>query len=236
MKKDVIVVVKQIDITYSNEDHIHDYIKLLRKVQHPCIIHFLGYSLSANILSILMEYMPMLSLYDSLHIRKQSYSMKDKLKMLIDTAKGVGFLHSFNPSIVHGDLKSRNLLLTNNHNVKLSGFGLNNHVSYVDSFSIPWAAPEVLEYNLRSCKSDVYSFGMILWEILNERIPFDDYYSIDSIVKDIIRGKRPTLDTVTNSQHSDLIKQCWLDVYDRTITFDDITLKIQSWIDNKEYD
>ena len=44
-------------------------------------------------------------------------------RMALDTAKGVHYLHCFNPPILHRDLKSLNLLLDDCFRVKLADFG-----------------------------------------------------------------------------------------------------------------
>ena len=100
--------------------------------------------------------------------------------MTLDIAKGMNYLHSFKPPILHRDLKSLNLLLleqvskpTDKVSVKISDFGLSREMLGVDSKmtgqtgTFHWMAPEVLEGNSEyTYKADVYSFAIVLWEIL----------------------------------------------------------------------
>jgi serine/threonine protein kinase len=71
--------------------------------------------------------------------------------------------------IVHRDLASRNLLVTQDINVKVSDFGLSRDNMYsADSTSplpIRWSAPEVLLQQPATHKSDVFSFGILMWEV-----------------------------------------------------------------------
>ena len=71
----------------------------------------------------------------------------------------------------HCDLKSSNVLIDENWNVKLCDFGLSRIKSKFDKkkknegrVGTPhWMAPEILRGEKYDYYSDVYSFGMILW-------------------------------------------------------------------------
>jgi serine/threonine protein kinase len=49
--------------------------------------------------------------------------------MATQAVQGVNFLHGSSPQIIHGDLKSHNILLDDKWNVKISDFGLTQYVS-----------------------------------------------------------------------------------------------------------
>ena len=82
--------------------------------------------------------------------------------------------------IYHGDLATRNILLTDQLVAKVSDFGLsqrlyqsipsNNSVSgdvRCVKLPIKWLALEVLMHGQATTKSDVWSYGVLVWEILN---------------------------------------------------------------------
>ena len=82
-------------------------------------------------------------------------------------------------NIYHGDLATRNVLLTDSMDVKISDFGLSKRL-YSDlkephsltpmSLPLPmkWMAPEILmHHQFVPLKSDVWSFGVTTWEIFS---------------------------------------------------------------------
>ena len=56
-------------------------------------------------------------------------NFKLKMKFAIDAAKGLIYLHNSNPVILHRDLKSDNLLVTQDWVVKVADFGLTRFIS-----------------------------------------------------------------------------------------------------------
>lgn len=58
---------------------------------------------------IVMEYMPMGSLYKILHDQTIKLSLDIIRKMMVDAAKGMNYLHKLVPVIIHRDLKSHNV-------------------------------------------------------------------------------------------------------------------------------
>ena len=119
-----------------------------------------------------------------------------RLKIAFELARGVQYLHSFNPPIVHRDLKSPNIFLSSplilfpiTENtlreplVKVGDFGwsvkllgvstlIGGENAKTEHVNPTWAAPEVLHGEEFTEKIDIYAIGIILWEILVRRHPF----------------------------------------------------------------
>ncbi|GMN37086.1 hypothetical protein TIFTF001_006524 [Ficus carica] len=112
-------------------------------------------------------------------------SWEDRLRMAIDTAQGLEYLHNgCKPPIVHRDVKSTNILLNEKLQAKLSDFGLSkifpneghSHFSTSSASTLGistsvvgtpgYLDPEYYETNWLNEKSDVYSFGVVLLEII----------------------------------------------------------------------
>ena len=95
--------------------------------------------------------------------------------MALETARGVHYLHSFKPPILHRDLKSLNLLLDECFRIKLADFGWTRVMAESMTGKIgtyQWMAPEVINNEKYTEKADVYSFGIILWEIASREPPY----------------------------------------------------------------
>ena len=82
------------------------------------------------------------------------------------------FIDSLISSLIYfygRDLAARNVLLSENHVLKISDFGLSRHGVYVNTrnrmLPLRWLAPESITDHLYSSKSDVWAFGVVLWEI-----------------------------------------------------------------------
>ncbi|CAD6251393.1 unnamed protein product [Miscanthus lutarioriparius] len=153
-------------------------VRIMSRLRHPNVVLFLGYVTQPPNLSILTEYLPRGSLYRLLHRPNSQIDEVRRLKMALDVAKGMNYLHSSHPTIVHRDLKSPNLLVDKNWVVKVSDFGMSRlkHHTFLSSKSTAgtpeWMAPEVLRNEPSNEKCDVYSFGVILWELATMRVPW----------------------------------------------------------------
>ncbi|KAG8973426.1 hypothetical protein FRC05_008817 [Tulasnella sp. 425] len=103
-----------------------------------------------------------------------------------DVAKGLNYLHQ--RGIVHGDIKGSNLLVSSSTPVEgvVADFGLAKLVdthtasSLQGAGSLRWQSPEILYGASRSFKSDVYAFGMTVYEIISDKVPFEDtpFYAV----------------------------------------------------------
>ncbi|OIW17521.1 hypothetical protein TanjilG_22633 [Lupinus angustifolius] len=153
-------------------------VRIMLRLRHPNIVHFIGAVTRPPNLSIITEFLPRGSLYHILHRPHCQIDEKQRIKMALDVARGMNCLHSSTPTIVHRDLKSPNLLVDENWNVKVCDFGLSRlkHNTFLSSKSTAgtpeWMAPEVLRNEPSNEKCDVYSFGVILWELATLKMPW----------------------------------------------------------------
>uniref|UniRef100_A0A2N9I8K0 non-specific serine/threonine protein kinase n=1 Tax=Fagus sylvatica TaxID=28930 RepID=A0A2N9I8K0_FAGSY len=93
-------------------------VRIMRRLRHPNVVLFMGAVMHPPNLSIVTEFLPRGSLYRILHCHPCQIDEKHRIKMALDVARGMNCLHASTPTIVHRDLKSPNLLVGNNWNVK----------------------------------------------------------------------------------------------------------------------
>mmetsp|Transcript_30603 Transcript_30603/g.57982 ORF Transcript_30603/g.57982 Transcript_30603/m.57982 type:complete len:851 (+) Transcript_30603:93-2645(+) len=99
--------------------------RYLSKLRHPCITTVMGAVLAKKHDPMLvMEYMDHGSLHDLLHNETLFLEGDLVLPILRDIAQGLRFLHAANPQVIHGDLKSANVLVDSKFRAKVADFGL----------------------------------------------------------------------------------------------------------------
>ncbi|KAF5195260.1 serine/threonine-protein kinase CTR1-like, partial [Thalictrum thalictroides] len=117
------VAVKVLTIKEFNDNHMKEFLRevsIMKRVRHPNVVLFMGAVTKRPNLSIVTEYLPRGSLYRLIN-RAAAGEILDKrrrLRMALDVAKGINYLHCLSPPIVHWDLKSPNLLVDKNWTVK----------------------------------------------------------------------------------------------------------------------
>jgi serine/threonine protein kinase len=145
---------------------------------------------------LVMEYMSHGSLYDVLQDDTITLKPEQILAILQDVAQGLLFLHSAAPLVVHGDLKSHNVLIDTNFCAKVADFGLSAK-KQIGAVGTPyWMAPELLKGETTNiAASDVYAFGIVISEIFSGHPPYEGecYDEVMRQVCDPLIKKRPPL-------------------------------------------
>merc|ERR1712137_219187 len=107
---------------------------------------------------------------------------KARTQIIFDLCKAVHYLHSQRPKIVHKDLKSENVLLDLNCNVKLCDFAdaeeIDTHTKCYTATTWLWGPPELVLNFVTGTKIkmnekvDIWAIGCIILEILGHKTPF----------------------------------------------------------------
>lgn len=115
-----------------------------------------------------------------------------QLKLMLDIARGLEYLHKRTPSIIHRDCKSSNILITARGSAKIADFGLakvkQSTRSMVRSLvgTVNWQAPELWNAHPKyNHKVDVFSCAMVFWEMLqwhqsSKKFPWEVYISLSA--------------------------------------------------------
>ncbi|CAE6459511.1 unnamed protein product, partial [Rhizoctonia solani] len=147
----------------------------------------------------------------------------DRYQLCIQVASGLAYMHACN--MVHGDLKSFNVLISSDGIAKLSDFGLSTMYEASIAFSetsitvgtTRWAAPELLdeESPKASKSSDVYALGMTMLEIFTGAVPYPQCqrdFSVMRMVQQKILPTRPEGRIHTGQRGNkiwELLMSCW---------------------------
>jgi len=154
-----------------------------------------------------------------------------RLKWAKDIALGMNYLHKEN--IIHRDLKSNNLLVDSNGNVKITDFGFarvkNTTKTMTKCGTVNWIAPEIALGRNYTEKSDVYSYAITLYEILTRRVPFQNLPTND-ILERVMEGKRPDIDK-TPIKYVKLVQECWKQNFDHRPSFEEVLNELEKWTD-----
>jgi len=179
-------------------------------LKHENIVEFIG--ASAAPMAIVTEWVGRGSLYDIIH--KAPELIRDdwprRIDLMLGVARGMAYLHS--QDIMHRDLKSGNVLVTQNWVVKIADFGLSRAVALSMTRRIGttrFCAAEVLDGQRYTTKADVYSYGILCWELCAFAIPFPNEnfsYRVETLV---IAGQRPKIPSDTPESVQKLIEMCW---------------------------
>ncbi|XP_052152954.1 wall-associated receptor kinase 2-like [Oryza glaberrima] len=174
-----------------------DELLILSRVNHENIVKLLGCSLQFDVPILVYEFVPNKTLYNLIHIQTDQSirTMGIRLKVAAESAKALAYLHSSldHPMILHGDVKSTNILLTNNFIAKVSDFGCSKIRTADENYDVVkgtmgYLDPEYLQKFKLTDKSDVYSFGVVLLELLTRRMPLSvEKVSLASIFQEAMR-------------------------------------------------
>ncbi|KAH7441785.1 hypothetical protein KP509_03G054200 [Ceratopteris richardii] len=221
------------DYTMELLEDFRKEVLIMKRLRHPNVLLFMGAVPSPQHLSIVTEFLPRGSLFKLLHRGSPGLDWRRRVRMALDIARGMNYLHHLNPPIVHRDLKSSNLLVDKNWTVKVADFGLSRlkHETYLRTVSgrgtPQWMAPEVLRNEPSNEKSDVFSFGVILWELATEEIPWTNLNPMQVVGAVGFMNQRLTVPEGLNSDWGRLVKDCWQSDPSSRPTFQEITERLK---------
>ncbi|KAK4548092.1 hypothetical protein LTR36_010812 [Oleoguttula mirabilis] len=172
-------------------------ISLLRDLQHPNIVRYLGSNSDETHLNIFLEYVAggsvatMLVNYGSLPEGLIANFVRQILQ-------GLNYLHM--KDIIHRDIKGANILVDNMGTVKISDFGISKRVEATTIMhtqtplkrggprvslqgSVFWMAPEVVRQTAYTKKADIWSLGCLIVEMFTGSHPHPNCTQLQAIFK-----------------------------------------------------
>jgi len=189
---------------------------LASSLHHPNIVRFIGVSLDPTRIGILLEFCEKGDLEGVILREKESFVREKKIRVLIDIARGIMYLHSKN--VIHRDIKPKNVFLRSDDSVVIGDFGVSRFLGQGDVNKTKtmrigthgFMAPEVFTSSKYDEKCDVYSFGCVAYCVLELKI---NPFPLDSLgfEKSPIPNKKPKFSPQIAKEEKgmvDLINKC----------------------------
>jgi hypothetical protein len=219
---------------------------IMAGLRHPNCIQYLGATLNPP--ALIMEYCSKRSVDTLLAGASTDPKLAKQLdwvhlmSMACDAAKGMLYLHTRSPPIVHRDLKSPNLLVDGLWHVKVSDFNLSRALennAVVSSLQITnprWLAPEVLKGGQAGTAADVYSFSIVMWELLTWKLPWGNDTNPFSIINSVGGGARLPIPAQSElpagplrcfDAYVELMQHCWHPDPEARPTMDEVAQRLR---------
>ncbi|CAN6721023.1 unnamed protein product [Malus baccata var. baccata] len=175
-----------VKILKPSEDVLKEFvleIDIITTLNHKNIISLLGFCFEDNNLLLVYDFLSRGSLEENLHGTKKdplACGWNERYKVAVGVAEALDYLHTGSAqSVIHRDVKSSNILLSDDFEPQLSDFGLakwvatsSSHITCSDvAGTFGYLAPDYFMYGKVNDKIDVYAFGVVLLELLSGRKP-----------------------------------------------------------------
>lgn len=189
--------------------------KILEKLNHPNIIKFIEVFRSSkptSTLNIVMDFAKGGDLQrkiKSQRAKKQYFHESHILDWFTQICLAIKHIHD--KKILHRDLKSQNIFLSDNGLIKLGDFGIAKCLNFTMEKACTivgtpyYLSPEIVQNQPYSFKSDIWSLGVLLFEMMALKMPFDAN-SLPMLSLKIIRGNYSSMPSVFSEDIKNLVK------------------------------
>jgi len=185
----------------------------MSKIQHPNIVKFIGACTTPPNFCFVAAYSHKGNLFELIKRNADIIDQSTVINIALGIATGIKYLYDLNPTVLHRDLKSANIMLDENLNAQIWPYGftiissrVNESLNYVGT--VQWVAPEIIEGSQFNEKAEVYSFAIILWELITKSAPYPGVQPKD-LAAQIIDGLRPEIPENCDPVIRELLVKCW---------------------------
>ncbi|OCT91474.1 LIM domain kinase 1-like isoform X2 [Xenopus laevis] len=160
-------------------------VKVMRCLEHPNVLKFIGVLYKDKRLNFITEYIPGGTLRRVIKGMDAHFPWNKRVIFARDIAAGMTYLHSMN--IIHRDLNSHNCLVREDGSLVVADFGLarltdetrdlrkDRRKRYTVVGNPYWMAPEMINGRSYDESVDVFSFGIVICEIIGRVNADPDY-------------------------------------------------------------
>lgn len=191
------VAIKKMEINSENIKLLVTEIGIMKTSDHPNIVQYVdAYIVSSNELWVVMEYMgggcltDVLECFDTVQMTEPQIAYCCR-----ETLRSLAYVHSLHR--IHRDIKSDNILLSNDGKIKLADFGYaaqltNGRVKRNTVVGTPyWMAPELIRGHEYGTKVDIWSLGIMLIEMAEGEPPYMEYPPLRALFLITTKGIPP---------------------------------------------
>ncbi|KAG8901146.1 hypothetical protein FRC00_008799 [Tulasnella sp. 408] len=177
----------------SSSTSLVNELSIMATLSHPNIIHLIGFveDIDKGNAWIIVPWEANGNVREFL--QSGEYDIPERVSLIQDVASGLEYLHTRQPPICHGDLKSLNILVNSSYQAVITDFGtarikrsiatLEQENQLASPHQVPvtgndlneaagskppeieWAAPEVMGGEEPNFPSDMWAIGWICWEV-----------------------------------------------------------------------
>ncbi|XP_077229985.1 putative serine/threonine-protein kinase WNK11 [Tasmannia lanceolata] len=196
-------------------DRLYSEVRLLRHLKHDNMIHLykVWTDEENNTLNFITEVCTSGNLREY-RKKHRNVSLKALKKWARQILRGLEYLHTHEPCIIHRDLNCSNVFINGNTGqVKIGDLGLaaivgKSHSAHSMLGTPEFMAPELYEENYTEIV-DIYSFGLCVLEMVTLEIPYSECDSVVKIYKKVTSGIRPqAMNKVKDKEVVEFIERC----------------------------
>lgn len=175
----ILKVVKKEFVDKKFAQKFQNEYSILNKLDNPCIIKAKELIIDPYTITLVLE--PFSSRSLSTYIEQEPWDLRARLRIAISIAEAIGDIHL--KHIIHKDIKSHNILIDINNNIKIIDFGIatlfaREMPQYIEpeylEGTLSYISPEQTARMARvvDYRTDIYSLGVTLYELFTGQLPF----------------------------------------------------------------
>ena len=208
-------VVNLSGVPKTERNRIVNEVRLLERLHHQNIISFHGSWVNrerqeVNFVTEILSSGTLKSFINKVQVIRWKIAKRWAVQIL----KGLEYLHSQDPPVIHRDLKCENIFINGTSgDLRIGDLGLSTvhrNGKVLSVLGTPeFMAPDMYEENSYDEKVDIYAFGMCLLEIFTKEIPYKECSNPAQIYKKVSRGDPPESLSRIKSRHArEFIEMC----------------------------
>jgi len=193
------VAIKKMNLKENYEEDLITEVDMMNSLRHPNIVKYISSYRVGDFLWVVMEFMGGGSLTDILEFHKFLEIPEECIaRFMLESLKALEYIHSLHR--IHRDIKSDNILLDFNGEIKLADFGYTVQLTEAKdkrntTIGTPyWEAPEVITGDPYDSKVDIWSLGIMALELAEGEPPYMDLPPIVALRLIVVDGIPPLSD------------------------------------------